>query len=72
METQLPFAVYKREWEILGEGQDKKIYLPFTHVEKYLPFIMAMLFAFLIICAIKTSLWPDQVMNCVTNCTVIK
>jgi cbb3-type cytochrome oxidase subunit 3 len=72
MEAMLPFAVYKREWEILGEGKDKKIYLPFTHVEKYLPFIMAMLYIFLIICAIKSSVWPDQIVSCVTNCTIIK
>jgi hypothetical protein len=64
MEAMLPFAMYEREWEVLGKGKDKKIYFPFTHIEKYLPFIMAMLFVFLIICAIKASFWPDQIANC--------
>lgn len=58
MEAMLPFAMYKREWEVLCEGRDKKIYFPFTTVEKLLPFIMAMLYVFLIICAIKSSFWP--------------
>jgi|SRR5208283_2558055 len=72
MEAMLPFAAYKREWEILGEGKDKKIYFPLTHVEKYLPLIMALLYGFLIVCAIWSSYWPAQIMNCITNCTIIK
>jgi hypothetical protein len=72
MEEMLPYAPYKREWEFLSQGQDKKIYFPLTHVEKYLPLIMALLYGFLIICAIKSSVWPDPIVNCVTNCTIVK
>ena len=72
MEAMLPFAVYKREWEVLGEGKDKKRYLPFTHIEKYLPLVMALLYVFLIICAIKYSVWPDPIVNSIGNCSILK
>ena len=72
MEVMLPFAPYKREWEILGEGKDRKKYLPFTHIEKYLPLIMALIFVFLIICAIISLLSPDKIVDCVTNCSILK
>ena len=72
MEVILPFPAYKREWEILGEGKKKKTYFPLTHVEKYLPLIIAGLFVFLMICSIHSSLLPDQVTNCIANCTIQK
>jgi hypothetical protein len=72
MESLLPFAAYRREWEILGEGKKRKTYFPLTHVEKYLPLIMAGLYILLIICSIHTSLLPDQVSSCIANCTIQK
>jgi len=42
MEQYLPFPCYKREWGILRkEGKGKK-YLQITHVEKFIPFILAL------------------------------
>ena len=72
MEATLPFAAYKREWEILGEGKKKRTYFLLTHVEKYLPLIMAGLYVLLIICSIHSSLLPEQVTTCIANCTIQK
>jgi energy-coupling factor transporter transmembrane protein EcfT len=72
MEAKLSYAPFKREWEELGEGKDNKKYFPLTHVEKYLPWVMALLYGFLIICAIKSTIWPDQIINYAANCTLIK
>ena len=41
METHLPFACYDREWEILGQGRNKKKYLQLTVVEGIVPLVMA-------------------------------
>lgn len=46
IESQLPAALYDTEWKILGEGQGKK-YLPFTHVEHFVPWIFAGLYVLL-------------------------
>ncbi len=37
MESKLPIEMYKNEWEILGEGKDKKKYFPFSHNERLIP-----------------------------------
>lgn len=37
MESKLPIEMYKNEWEILGEGKDKKKYFPFSHIERLIP-----------------------------------
>ena len=41
MEQQLPYHCYAREWEILGRGRENKKYLPLTHVEQFVPFVLA-------------------------------
>lgn len=52
MELQLPFQAYLCEWEVLGHGKDKNKYFPLTHVEKYIPLLMALPFILLLICTI--------------------
>jgi uncharacterized membrane protein YidH (DUF202 family) len=52
LEAFLPFSGYGREWELLTEGKDGKIYRPLTHVEKYLSIIMAVVFLILFVCTI--------------------
>jgi hypothetical protein len=37
VESKLPISLYQYEWEILGEGKDKKKYYPFSHVELVIP-----------------------------------
>lgn len=50
IERQLPFACYDEEWEVLGRSEDRRKYWPFTHVEKWVPVIMAIPYFLLIIC----------------------
>lgn len=39
IEKYLPIAPYDAEWKAIGEGKDKKLYLPFTKVEMRVPWI---------------------------------
>jgi len=43
MEAQLPFKPYDAEWEAVGRGKNKKLYLPFTHIEILVPWIFLLL-----------------------------
>jgi hypothetical protein len=49
MEQQLPYHCYAREWEILGRGRETKKYLPLTHVEQFVPILLAIPYLFLLI-----------------------
>lgn len=49
LESHLPVAPYKLEWEVLGRGKDKKIYLPITHVEIRIPVLFMVFYSLLII-----------------------
>lgn len=39
IEEKLPLSPYNAEWEILGRGRDSKKYLPFTHIERLVPWV---------------------------------
>lgn len=39
IEQNLPLAPYDAEWEALGRGEDRKLYWPFTHIEKNVPWV---------------------------------
>ena len=42
LEERLPARVFQRaEWEALGKGRDWHVYLPLTHVERWIPVIFA-------------------------------
>jgi hypothetical protein len=43
IEQNLPIAPYDAEWECLGRGEDKNLYLPFTRIEKFVPWIFFVL-----------------------------
>lgn len=47
IEKLLPLALYKYEWEVLGEGKDDKKYYPFSHVELLIPWVFGTLYAVL-------------------------
>ena len=47
IEKHLPLALYKYEWEVLGEGKDDKKYYPFSHVELLIPWVFGTLYAVL-------------------------
>ena len=49
LEKKLPFAFYASEWKLLGQGADKKKYLPLTTIEQYIPLFFLVPFIYLII-----------------------
>ena len=51
IEALLPLRLYETEWQAVGKGEDKKLYLPLTHVETVVPvvFLTAYILIFLII-----------------------
>jgi hypothetical protein len=49
MEQRLPLAPYHTEWLALGEAKDPKRYVPFTHLEIWIPRSFMLMYAVLII-----------------------
>lgn len=47
IEKHLPVALYKYEWEILGEGKNRKIYYPFSHIELFIPWVFGAIYVLL-------------------------
>ena len=44
IESLLPLAPYDAEWEALERGENRAVYWPFTHVEKWVPFVFGTLY----------------------------
>jgi len=44
IEERLPLTLYKYEWEVLGNGKDKNKYYPFSHIELWIPIILAVIY----------------------------
>jgi hypothetical protein len=45
LETRLPASPYWRaEWKALAEGRDRRIYLPLTHAEQWIPALFAIVY----------------------------
>ncbi len=49
IESRLPLALYDTEWKILGEGKNKKLYWPFSHIELLVPWIFIVIYLVLIV-----------------------
>lgn len=49
IEETLPLTLYKYEWEVLGKGEDKKKYYPFSHIELLIPWAFGIIYAILFI-----------------------
>ncbi len=45
IEKRLPIRPYGAEWEALGKGANKKLYIPFTHVERAVPWVFVFIHA---------------------------
>ncbi|MDZ4661711.1 MAG: hypothetical protein SGJ18_08830 [Pseudomonadota bacterium] len=45
IEENLPLALYKYEWEVLGKGEDNKKYYPFSHIELIIPWVFGIIYA---------------------------
>ncbi|SRR6266481_6127442 len=52
IEVRMPLALYDTEWEMLGRGENKKIYWPFTKIERRVPWIFIVIYALLIVSAL--------------------
>ena len=46
IEQNLPLSLYDAEWKMLGKGKDHKKYIPFTHIEIFVPWVFFGLHAF--------------------------
>jgi hypothetical protein len=49
IEKKLPLRLYDAEWTALGRGQDPKLYLPFTHIEIYVPWVFFIIYFFVLL-----------------------
>jgi hypothetical protein len=47
LEQMLPTAPYDAEWQVLGKGKDRSLYLPLTHVENWVPVSFGLLYGLL-------------------------
>lgn len=52
IERQLPLRPYDAEWEAVGRGRNPKLYLPFTHVEVFVPWVFMGFHALLLLSAL--------------------
>ncbi len=44
IEKELPLSLYDYEWEILGKGEDRKLYFLSSHIESYIPLAFIVLY----------------------------
>ena len=49
IEKRLPLALYDTEWEILGRGEKKETYWPFTHIELCVPWIFIGIYSIIVL-----------------------
>ena len=43
IERKLPLNLFAAEWDAVGRGENSNLYLPFTHIEVYIPWVFAAL-----------------------------
>lgn len=55
LEALLPVSPYDMEWQKVGRGENSKLYLPFTHIEIFIPWVFLFIHVFVFIKA--TSLF---------------
>ena len=49
IEKRLVISPYDAEWEAVGRGKDRKLYLPFTHIEIWIPWIFFAIHALILL-----------------------
>lgn len=49
IEKRLVISPYDAEWEAVGRGKNRKLYLPFTHIEIWIPWIFFALHALILL-----------------------
>ena len=63
IEQMLPLAPYDTEWDAVGRGKDKKLYLPFTHVEIYVPWVFVILHFYVLLRTIPLKFIFDKLVS---------
>ena len=61
VEKLLPLKLFDGEWEAVGRGEDPKRYLPFTHIEIYVPVVLLVLHILIVIGCLLFQFppWPN-------------
>lgn len=49
IEEQLPLQPYTEEWNIVGKGNDRSRYWPFSHLEKWMPIVFGLVYFIVLI-----------------------
>ncbi|OGU65723.1 MAG: hypothetical protein A2499_00695 [Stygiobacter sp. RIFOXYC12_FULL_38_8] len=49
IEKMLPISPYDAEWESVGRGKNSKLYLPFSHIELFIPWLFLIIHLFVFI-----------------------
>ncbi len=49
LEQKLPVALFETEWNLLGRGKDRKIYLPFSKIERDIPITFISLYVIIML-----------------------
>ena len=44
IESRFPLSLYDTEWDVLGRGEDKEKYWPFSHIEIKIPWVFIILY----------------------------
>jgi len=44
IENHLPLSIYRCEWQALGEGKNKNLYYPFSHIESLVPWAFGIIY----------------------------
>lgn len=57
IESKLPLAPYRYEWEILEKWTNKKVYYPFSHIELLIPWIFGIIYVILLFIFICNQWW---------------
>lgn len=55
IEAKLPISPYAAEWEAVGRGKNPKLYLPFTHIEIYIPWVFFTIHSFVFLMCLPWS-----------------
>ena len=65
IERVLPFAPFDAEWEAVGRGNSKELYLPFTHIEIRVPWVFMLIHALSFLMIISPLIVRFVKSNCI-------
>lgn len=55
IEKHLPLRPFAAEWEAVARGQDRRLYWPFTHIERFVPWIFIIVYILVVFGSIYRS-----------------